>query len=119
METYETVDEFLKENNLDRLTEHDKCFSRVVSELDFHTCKQILLRRLESDGVTIEKLKEKYKQDKCLNNIYRMRAETWEWDAIGDEMLHNPNAKIKFRLMSNSNRTCIAKACARRVAEFY
>ena len=97
MKTYETVDEFLKENKLDRVNEHEKCFSKVVDELDFNICKQILLRQLERDGITIEKLKEKYKQDKYLNNIYRMCATTWEWDFIGSDMLHNPNAKIRFR----------------------
>lgn len=117
MKTYKNVDEFLKENNLDRFNEHEKCFRKVVEELDFNTCKQILLRQLERDGVSVEQLKEKYKQDKYLNNIYRMGTTTWEWDYIGDEMLHNPNAKIRFRLMSNCNRTCISKACARIVAE--
>ena len=60
MKTYKNVDEFLKENNLDRFNEHEKCFRRVVEELDFNTCKQILLRQLERDGVSVEKLKEKY-----------------------------------------------------------
>ena len=119
MKTYKNVDEFLKENNLDRFSEHEKCFRRIVEELDFNTCKQILLRQLERDGVSVEKLKEKYSQDKYLNNIYRMGATTWEWDYIGNDMLHNPNAKIKFRLMSNCNRTCIAKACAGMIVENY
>ena len=119
MKTYRNVDEFLKENNLNRFNEHEKCFRRVVEELGFNTCKQILLRQLERDGVSVEKLKEKYKQDRYLNNIYSMGATTWEWDYIGNDMLHNPNAKIKFRLMSDSNRTCIAKACARMVVENY
>lgn len=119
MKTYKNVDEFLKENNLDRFNEHEKCFRRIVEELDFNTCKQILLRQLKRDGVSIEQLKEKYKQDKYLNNIYSMGATTWEWDYIGNEMLHNPKAKIRFRLMSNCNRTCIAKACAGMVAENY
>lgn len=117
MKTYKNVDEFLKENNLDRFNEHEKCFRKVVEELDFNTCKQILLRQLERDEVSVEQLKEKYNQDKYLNNIYSMGATTWEWDYIGNDMLHNPNAKIKFRLMSNCNRTCIAKACARMVVE--
>ena len=120
MKTYRSVDEFLKENNLDRFNEHEKCFRRIVEELDFNTCKRILLGQLEQDEITIEKLKEKYNQDKYLNNIYRHNSSgRWEWDYIGDDMLHNPNAKIKFRLMSNCNRTCIAKACARIVAENY
>ena len=119
MKTYRNVDEFLKENNLDRFNEHEKCFRRIVEELDYNTCKRILLRQLEQDGVSVEKLKEKYSQDKYLNNIYSMCATTWEWDFIGNDMLHNPNAKIKFRLMSNCNRTCIAKACARIVVENY
>lgn len=117
MKTYKNVDEFLKENNLDRFNEHEKCFRKVVEELDFNTCKQILLRRLERDGVSVEQLKEKYKQDKYLNNIYNMSTRAWEWDYIGNDMLHNPNAKIRFRLMSDCNRTCIAKACARIVVE--
>lgn len=118
MKLYQNVDEFLKENNLDRLNEHEKCFGKIVEELNFNTCKQILLRRLEKDGVTIEKLKEKYNQDKYLNNIYKNNsAGSWEWDVIGDDMLRNLNAKIRFRLMSDCNRTCIAKACARIVAE--
>ena len=119
MKTYTNVDEFLKENNLNRFNEHEKCFRRVVEELDFNTCKQILLKQLARDGITIEELKEKYNQDKHLNNIYSMGATTWEWDYIGNDMLHNPNAKIRFRLMSDSNRTCIAKACARIVVENY
>lgn len=120
MKTYRNVDEFLTENNLNRFNEHEKCFRRIVEELDFNTCKQILLRQLERDKVTIEKLKEKYNQDKYLNNIYRNNSRgTWEWDYIGNDMLHNSNAKIKFQLMSDCNRTCIAKACASMVAENY
>lgn len=120
MKTYTNVDEFLKESNLDRLNNHEECFRRIVKELNFNICKGILLRRLELDGVTIEILKEKYKQDKYLNNIYRHSARgAWEWDSIGDDMLHNPNAEIRFKLMSDCNRTCIAKACAGMVAENY
>lgn len=119
MKTYINVDEFSKENNLDRINEHEKCFRKVVEELDFNTCKKILLNRLERDGITLEKLKEKYRQDKYLNNIYRMSASRWGWDSIGNGMLYNPNAKIRFKLMSDCNRTCIAKACAGMVAENY
>ena len=120
MRTYTTVDDFLKENKLDRFNEHEKCFERVVEELDFNTCKQILLSQLELDGVTIEKLKEKFRQDKYLNNIYKHRSGLgWKWDLIGDEMLYNRNAKIKFKLMSDCNRTCIAKACAKMIVEDY
>lgn len=116
---YSNVDAFLKENNLSRFSNHEKCFRRIVEELDFNTCKKILLRQLAKDEITVEKLKEKYKQDKNLNNIYSMSATTSEWDYIGDDMLHNPNAKIRFRLMSNCNRTCIAKACASMISENY
>lgn len=120
MKTYKNVDEFLKENNLDRFNEHEKCFQRVVEELDFNTCKQILLRQLERDGITVKELKEKYKQDKYLNNIYKHNGSSkWTWDFIGNDMLYNRNARIKFKLMSDCNRTCIAKACARMVVENY
>ena len=118
MKIYRNVDEFLKENNLNRVNEHEKCFRRIVEELDLNTCKRILLRWLEKDGINIEKLKEKYNQDKYLNNIYRNNsAGSWKWDVIGNDMLHNPSARVGFRLMSDSNRTCIAKACARIVVE--
>ena len=40
MKTYRNVDEFLDENNLSRFKEHEKCFSKVVEELDFNTCKK-------------------------------------------------------------------------------
>lgn len=118
MKTYTNIDEFLRENNLDKNNDHEKRFKRVVKELGFDICKNILLRRLEQDGVTIKDLKEKYEQDKYLNNIYRSNSRNvLEWDFIGDDMLHNPNAKIKFKLMSSCNRTCIAKACAIMVVE--
>lgn len=118
MKTYETLDEFFKEGNLNRLEEHEKCFSRIVEALDFNTCKQILLSYLKADGISPEKLKEKYKQDKYLNNIYKHSGRgVWEWDLIGADMLHNPNAQVRFKLMSDSHRTCIAKACARMIAE--
>lgn len=119
MKIYKNVDEFLKEYNLDRFNEHEKCFRAIIEELDFNTCKKILLSQLEKDEITIEKLKEKYKKDKYLNNIYRMGMTTWKWDHMGDDMLHNPNAKIRFKLMSNCDRTCIAKACAKIIAENY
>lgn len=118
MKLYQNVDEFLKENNLDRFNDHDIGFMEIVKELNFNICKNILLNQLERDGITIEELREKYKQDKYLNNIYRSNSRvTWEWDYIGDDMLHNPYAKIRFRLMSNCNRTCIAKACARMIVK--
>lgn len=118
MKTYTNVDEFLKESNLDRFNEHKKCFRKIVEELDFNSCKKILLEQLERNGVTLEELKQKYKQDKYLNNIYRHNASGfWEWDFIGNDMLYNPNVKIRFELMSNCNRTCIAKACAEMVVE--
>lgn len=119
MRTYKNVDEFLKENNIDRFNEHDKGFVRIVEELDFDSCKRILLQWLILDGITIEKLKEKYEKDEYLNNIYKHVGNTWKWDFIGDEMLQNANARIRFKLMSNCNKTCIAKACARMIVEGY
>mgnify|MGYP003371040554 CR=1 FL=1 len=120
METYRNVDDFFKENNLDRFNEHEECFRRLVEELEFTTCKQILSRFLENDKITIEELKEKYNQDEYLNNMYKRGSRnSWEWDFLGDAMLRNPNATVKFETMSNCNRTCIAKACARMVAEDY
>jgi hypothetical protein len=119
MKTYTSVNEFLKENHLDRINEHDKCFRKVVEELDFNTCKKILLNQLEKDGITIERLKEKYNQDEHLNNIYSMGSTNWQWDYIGADMLYNPNAEIRFKIMSDCERTCIAKACASMVVENY
>lgn len=117
MKTYKSANEFFKENNLDKFKEHENCYARIVEELDFNICKKILLRQLEQDGITLEKLREKYEQDKYLNNIYKYKGRYWQWDWIGDEMIRNPNAKIKFKLMSDCDRTCVAKACARMVIE--
>ena len=56
--------------------------------------------------------------NQCLtNDTYFVLDKYARYDEDGNDMLHNPNAKIKFRLMSNCNRTCIAKACAGIVAE--
>lgn len=118
MNEYETIDEFLKLNNIDRCKDFELSFQTVVRALDYNTCKQILLSALSADGITIEKLKKKFLEDRNLNNVYNMRRMRrygrvmWKWDIIGDEMLHNAKRTVSFRLLSDCNRTCIAKECA-------
>ena len=118
MITYHNVDEFIKSKGLDRASQHEEAFSAVVNELGYEACKKILLAYLDIDTLT-----KAYRQDKYLNNIYEqhynheLNRVTWTWDLIGDNMLHRFNAPIRFRLMSDCNRTCIAKACARMVIE--
>ena len=118
IKTYHNVDEFIKLKGLDRASQHDEAFTAVVNELGYEACKKILLAYLD-----INTLAKAYKEDKYLNNIYtqyynhELDRVTWTWDLIGDDMLHRFNAPVRFRLMSDCNRTCIAKACARMVIE--
>ena len=118
MITYHNVDEFIKLKGLNRASQHDEAFSAVVNELGYEACKKILLTYLD-----VNTLIKAYKQDKYLNNIYKqhynheLNKVTWTWDFIGDDMLHRFNVPIRFRLMSDCNRTCIAKACARMIVE--
>ena len=118
IKTYHNVDELIKSKGLDRASQHDEAFTAVVNELGYEACKKILLAYLD-----INTLAKAYKEDKYLNNIYKQSYNheldrvTWTWDFIGDDMLHRFNAPIRFRLMSDCNRTCIAKACARMIIE--
>ena len=118
MITYHNIDEFIKFKGLNRASQHEEAFSAVVNALGYEACKKILLAYLDIDTLT-----KAYKQDKYLNNIYehsynnKLGRVMWTWDFIGDDMLHRFNAPIRFRLISDCNRTCIAKACARMVIE--
>lgn len=118
IKTYHNIDELIKLKGLDRASQHDEAFSAVVNELGYNQCKAILLTYLDINTLT-----KAYKQDKNLNNIYKqsynheLNRVTWTWDLIGDDMLHRFDVPIRFRLMSDCNRTCIAKACARMVIE--
>ena len=118
VKTYHNVDEFIKSKGLDRANQHAEAFSAVVNELGYEACKAILLNYLD-----IDTLIKAFKEDKYLNNVYKqhynneLNKVTWTWDLIGDDMLHRFNAPIRFRLMSDCNRTCIAKACARMIIE--
>ena len=118
IKTYHNVDEFIESKGLDRASQHAEAFSAVVNALGYEACKKILLAYLDINTLT-----KAYKQDKNLNNIYKqsynheLNRVTWTWDLIGNDMLHRFNAPIRFRLMSDCNKTCIAKACARMVIE--
>ena len=118
IKTYHNIDEFIKLKGLNRASQHAEAFSAVVNALGYEACKKILLAYLD-----INTLVKAYKQDKYLNNVYKqcynheLNRVTWTWDLIGDDMLHRFNAPIRFRLMSDCNRTCIAKACARMIVE--
>lgn len=121
MNTYKNIDEFLKLNNIDRCKDFEHAFETVVRALDYDMCKRILLNTLSADSITIEKLKDKILEDRHLNNIYKQSYRRnygriiWEWDIIGEQMLHNAKATVRFRAMSDCTRTCIAKECARMV----
>ena len=118
VKTYYNVDELIKSKGLDRASQHAEAFSAVVNALGYEACKKILRAYLDVDTLT-----KAYRQDKNLNNIYKqsynheLNKVTWTWDLIGDDMLHRFNVPVRFRLMSDCNRTCIAKACARMVIE--
>lgn len=121
MDTYENIDEFLKLNNIDRCKDFELAYKTVVKALNYDMCKQILLNRLSADGISIKKLKDEFLEDRHLNYIYKIGYNRnydkviWTWDIIGEQMLRNIKATVRFRLMSDSCRTCIAKECARMV----
>lgn len=94
----------------------------IVQALNFEACKEILFMY-----TTYDKLLNAYKKDKNLNNIlnshhyckdilpgfFRYTNDTcWQWDIIGYQMLHNNRATIRFKFISLSLLTNIAKACA-------
>jgi hypothetical protein len=73
MDTCKSIDEFLKLNNIDRCKDFKHAFETVVRALDYDMCKRILLKALSSDGMTKEKLKDKFLKGRHLNNIYKHR----------------------------------------------
>lgn len=117
--TYKNIDAFLNEKGIDKFageSGHKLSYSTIVRALDYNACKEILLNQLKIDKISIDILKQRYEQDKHLNNIYKKNsAGTWTWDIIGDRMIHNPKATVRFILMSDCSRTRIAKACARMI----
>ena len=121
------ADEFFKLYELNDKN-HSAKYEAVVRALDFRACKEILLRY-----ITYDELLKAYKKDKNLNNILNSKyycesmlplplrlANTtcWQWDMIGYQMLHNNKATIKFKFISLSTLTCIAKACARMIIQY-
>ena len=118
IKTYYNVDELIKSKGLNRASQHAEAFSAVGNALGYEACKKILLAYLDIDTLT-----KAYKEDKYPNNIYKqsynheLNRVTWTWDLIGDDMLHRFGVPVRFRLMSDCNRTCIAKACARMIIE--
>lgn len=120
LKVYKNCSEFFKANNLNEFggaEEWNKCYETLVRALDYPTCKKILMAQLERDGITLEELGYRYKKDKHLNNIYKYIGGKWEWDNIGDRMLHNLNRCIHLQFISDSQKTCIAKAVAKMIIE--
>ena len=120
---FKGTNEFFELNGLNDKSYSDK-YEAIVQALDFEACKEILYMY-----TTYDKLLDAYKKDKNLNNILNKRHcckdvlptfrytsdGCWQWDIIGYKMLHNHKATIKFKFISLSTLTCIAKACARMI----
>lgn len=121
-ELFKNADEFFELNGL-KDKSHSAKYEAIVQALNFEACKDILFMY-----TTYDKLLNAYKKDEHLNNIlnqkiynrnvlpecFRYQCGTyWQWDIIGYQMLHNSKATIKFKFISLSTVTCIAKACAK------
>ena len=113
MEIYKNISDYTmkKFGTVDVNTDHTLKFSSIVKDLNYESCKNILLA-----FATIDELKKKYKEDKYFNGRFFNTNDTLDvWDKIGYLMITNPCRKITFKSYSLCNLTCIAKQCARMI----
>lgn len=113
MINYVDVSDYTMKNfgTKDYNTDHTLKYSSIVKDLDYESCKNILL-----NYVSKEKLIEKYKEDIHFNTkVFNVRKQLDMWDRIGELMITNPNRKITLKRCSLCNFTCIAKRCAQMI----
>ena len=113
MKNYANVSDYTMRNfgTVDYNTDHTLKYNSIVKDLDYEACKNILLT-----FTTVDKLKEKYKEDEHLNGCFlNARNPLDVWNTIGYLMLTNPNRTITFKKFSLCNLTCIAKQCAKMI----
>lgn len=122
MTVYKNIDEFLKLNNISKEIDYGRAYEFLVVSLGYKEALKVLHKYIKD-----KKLFECYSYDKNLNNIWHhgirfetalpnffkdLTLNTWEWDDIG-WLIYSKQKDIKFRFISLSNLTAIAKATAR------
>lgn len=113
MENYKNVSDYTmkKFGTVDYNTDHTLKYSSIVKDLNYKSCKDILL-----SFTTIEELKKKYEKDKHFNGgFFNTNDYLRIWSGIGYLMATNPNRKITLKSCSLCNFTCIAKQCAKMI----
>ena len=113
MENYVNISDYTKKKfgTVDYDTDHILKYSSIVKDLNYESCKNILLA-----FATIDELKKKYKEDKHFNGRFFNTNDTLDiWGDIGKLMTTNPNRKITVERYPLYNLTCIAKQCARMI----
>lgn len=113
MKNYVNVSDYTIKNfgTMDYDTDHTLKYKSIVEDLDYKSCKDILLNIISK-----EKLIKAYKRDIHFNTkVFESKNQLAVWDSIGSFMITNPNRKITFKGLSLCNLTCIAKQCARMI----
>lgn len=113
MKNYVNVSDYTMKNfgTVDYDTDHTLKYSSIVEDLDYKSCKNILL-----SFVSKEKLIKEYQKDIHFNTkVFNAKNQLAIWDSIGSLMTINPNRTITFKRLSLCNFTCIAKQCARMI----
>lgn len=113
MKVYKNVSDYTMTNfnTKDYETDHTLKYKSIVKDLDYKSCKEILLIY-----VTIDELKRQYKEDKHFNGSFLEAKKPLNvWSRIGKLMITNPNRKITIKSYSLCNLTCIAKQCAKMI----
>lgn len=122
MQRYENKREFFEANGLDEFKNYNEAHTALINALGYKHALNILHRYL-----TDNKLVSMYKDDEHLNNVYKFVSSkrlnlpsslkqtcrtAWEWDVIG-WLIYSGQDNIKFKSMSLSDMTGIAKTTAR------
>lgn len=110
MKNYVNVSDYTVKNfgTKDYDTDHTLKYKSIVKDLNYESCKDILLNYISK-----EKLIEKYKENKHFNTkVFNVIKQLDMWDSIGELMATNPKRTITFKRLSLCNLTCIAKQCA-------
>lgn len=110
MKIYKDVSDYTMKNfgTKDYETDHTLKYRSIVKDLNYESCKDILLNYIPK-----EKLIGKYKENKHFNTkVFNVKKQIAIWDSIGALMATNPNRTITFKGLSLCNLTCIAKQVA-------
>lgn len=107
---------------LDKMDTTFEVMEDLIQRIGYYKLENILLSVVDSDLLV-----KAYKKDKHLNNILnhkqdlegtklnawsRLVKQDWAWSFIGHDMLFS-QSQFRFKTLSLSNLTCLAKAVAK------